>query len=66
MRDFAADLRSTGELREDLTDSDVADIIWSMNSSEYWVLLVGERGWTAERFGAFLIDAWYRLLLRQA
>lgn len=66
MRDFAADLRATGELRDDLTDSDVADIIWSMNSSEYWVLLVGERGWPAERFGSFLIDAWCRLLLRQA
>jgi AcrR family transcriptional regulator len=63
MRDFAADLRGTGELRPDLTDDDVADIVWSMNGPEYWVLLVGERGWSAERFGAYLIDAWTRLLL---
>jgi AcrR family transcriptional regulator len=63
MEQFAADLRSTGELRTDLTDRDVADIVWSMNSAEYWVLLVGERGWQPEQFGAYLIDAWSRILL---
>lgn len=63
MKEFAADLRSTGELREDLTDREVADIIWSMNSPEYWVLLVTERGWTHQHFAAYLIDAWARLLL---
>jgi AcrR family transcriptional regulator len=66
MRQFAADLRATGELRDDLDDDEIADIVWSMNSSEYWALLVGERGWSAERFGSYLIDAWCRLLLRQA
>jgi AcrR family transcriptional regulator len=64
MRRFATDLRSTGELRDDLTNEDVADIIWSMNAAEYWVLLVHERGWNAERFTGWLIDAWTRLLLR--
>ena len=34
-----------------------------MNGTEYWVLLVGERGWRAERFATYLIDAWSRLLL---
>jgi AcrR family transcriptional regulator len=63
MRRFAADLRGTGDLRTDLTDDDVADIVWSMNGTEYWVLLVGERGWSRERFAAYLIDAWSRLLL---
>ncbi|HEY2225877.1 helix-turn-helix domain-containing protein [Actinomycetospora sp.] len=62
MRDFAADLRSTGELRDDLTDDEVADVVWSMNGPEYWVLLVGDRGWTPERFGAFLVDTWTRVL----
>jgi AcrR family transcriptional regulator len=64
MREFAADLRSTGELRDDLSDDDVADIVWSMNGPEYWVLLVGERGWTHGQFAAYLVDAWSRLLLR--
>jgi AcrR family transcriptional regulator len=63
MRLFAADLRATGELRPDLTDDEVADIVWSMNAAEYRTLLVDERGWSAERFGTWLADAWTRLLL---
>ena len=62
---FAADLRSTGELRSDLTDQQVADIIWSMNAAEYWVLLVHERSWTPNQFASWLTDAWPRLLLRR-
>ena len=60
MRTFAAELRATGELREDLTDQQVADIIWSMNAAEYWGLLVVERAWTPEQFTAWLADAWTR------
>ena len=63
MRLFAADLRATGELRPDLSDDEVADIVWSMNAAEYRALLVGERGWSADRFGDWLADAWTRLLL---
>ncbi len=63
MRRFAADLRATGELRSDLSDDQVADIIWSMNAAEYWVLLVRERGWTPTQFAAWVADAWNRLLL---
>jgi AcrR family transcriptional regulator len=63
MRLFAAELRATDELRPDLTDDEVADVVWSMNAAEYRALLVGERGWTAERFGEWLADAWTRLLL---
>ena len=60
---FAADLRTTGELRDDVTDAQVADIIWSMNSAEYWILLVLERSWTPAQFAAWLTDAWTRVLL---
>jgi AcrR family transcriptional regulator len=60
---FAAELRATGELRADLSDDEVADIVWSMNAVEYWVLLVTQRGWSPERFGEWLSDAWTRLLL---
>jgi len=63
MGTFAADLRTTGELRTDLSDNQVADIIWSMNAAEYWVLLVRERAWTPAQFEAWLTDAWTRLLL---
>lgn len=64
MLDFAADLRVTGELRDDLDDRRIADVIWSMNAVEYWVLLVEERGWSPAEFEAWISDAWRRLLLR--
>jgi AcrR family transcriptional regulator len=64
MRTFAADLRRSGDLRDDLTNDQVADIIWSMNAAEYWDLLVRERRWTPDQFTDWLIDAWTRLLLR--
>jgi hypothetical protein len=34
-----------------------------MNAVEYRALLVDERGWSPERFGAWLADAWTRALL---
>jgi AcrR family transcriptional regulator len=63
MRELAGDLRRTGRLRADLSDGQVADVVWSMNSAEYWVLLVGERGWAPEQFRGWLLDAWSRVLL---
>ncbi len=63
MRRFAADLRAAGGVRADLTDDDVADIVWAMNSTDYYRLLVHDRGWTPERFGVHLADAWCRMLL---
>lgn len=60
---FAADLRATGQLRADLGDDEVADFVWSTNSAEYYVLLVHERGWSPQRFGAHLADLWCRMLL---
>jgi AcrR family transcriptional regulator len=59
---FAADLRSTGHLRDDLTDREVADIVWSTNGPEYWLLL-DSRGWSAQRYAAHLADLWCRMLL---
>ena len=56
------DLATTGELRTDLSRDEAADVIWSMNSSEYYALLVLERRWTPQRFETWLRDAWLRLL----
>jgi AcrR family transcriptional regulator len=63
MRDLADDLATTGELRADVGRDEIADVIWATNSSEYYALLVLERGWTPERFQRWLLDAWARLLL---
>ncbi|MCW2583068.1 MAG: regulatory protein TetR [Klenkia sp.] len=60
---LAADLRATGELRPDMDDDDVADVVWATNSAEFQALLVGGRGWTTQRFGDWLADSWARLLL---
>jgi AcrR family transcriptional regulator len=61
MRLLAADLRSTGELRADLTDDDVADLVWTLNSPE-WFGLVASRGRTPEQYGALLADVLVRTL----
>lgn len=62
MRLFAADLRVTGRLREDLDDATVADIVWVGNSLEYFTLLT-ERGWSCEQYAEHLRDLWVRVLL---
>lgn len=63
MRLFAADLRATGELRDDLDDHTVADLVWSMNAPEYY-LLITSRGRTPEQYAALIRDVWIRTLLR--
>ncbi|MCW2621071.1 MAG: acrR 1, partial [Frankiales bacterium] len=54
---------STGEVRADLDDGEVADLVWSMNAAEYYDLLVSQRGWSNDRFRAWLLDCWSRTLL---
>jgi AcrR family transcriptional regulator len=63
MRLFAEDLASTGRLRPHLSVATAADIIWSMNAPEFYLLLVEERGWSPRDFEEWLLDAWIRLLL---
>jgi len=63
MRMFAQDLADTGELRPGIDVEEVADVVWSMNSAEYYSLLVRERGWDPDRFAQWLADAWGRLFL---
>lgn len=63
MRLLVADLAVTGELRRDLTQDEVADVIWTMNSAEYFDLLTVQCGWSEAAFERWLYDAWVRLLL---
>jgi AcrR family transcriptional regulator len=65
MRLFAADLAATGRLRPHLSIAKAADIIWSMNAPEFYLLLVEERRWSPREFEDWLVDAWIRLLLEQ-
>jgi AcrR family transcriptional regulator len=60
---LAKDLAQTGKLRQDLSIYTVADVLWTMNSPEYYLLLVEGRGWEPAKFESWLKDAWCRLLL---
>lgn len=62
MRLLAADLRTTGELRSDLDDDEVAELIWATNAPD-WYTLVTSHGWTPERYVRTLADIWCRTLL---
>ncbi len=62
MLDLARDLRATGELRDDLSDEDVAHLVWTTNSPEYF-LLATSRGRTPEQYAATVLDLWTRTLL---
>jgi AcrR family transcriptional regulator len=61
MRQFVADLATAAPLR--LDPGQAADIVWATNSAELYQLLVGQRGWTPQRYEQFLADTWQRLLL---
>ncbi len=64
MRLLAKNLMATGRVRRELTESVVADVLWTMNSPEFYLLLVGQRGWSPQEFASWLTDAWPRLLLQ--
>jgi AcrR family transcriptional regulator len=61
MRLFIANLASVHPLRLDADEA--ADIVWATNAPEFYQLLVGQRGWTPQRYEHFLTGTWRRLLL---
>jgi AcrR family transcriptional regulator len=63
MRKLVRDIRRCGGLRAGLSVDQAADMVWAMNSSELYVLLTVERGWSPRRYAKWLADAWCRLLL---
>jgi len=60
---FAQDLDDSGGLRDGVSTREAADVVWAMNSPEFFLLLVHERRWSGDRFERWLADAWVRLLL---
>ncbi len=60
---FAEGLDESGGLRDGVSTQEAADVVWAMNSPEFFLLLVHERRWSGDRFERWLADAWVRLLL---
>ncbi len=60
---LAKDLIASDGLRRELSQRRVADILWSMNAPEFYLLLVESRGWTPAEYENWLADAWARLLI---
>ena len=51
-------------LRSDLDVQTATDLLWTFNHPDVWLLLVEERGWTPEQFGAWLTRTLQQQLLR--
>lgn len=58
-----ADVVRKGRLRKGLTEKDAADIVWVLNGPGVYFDLVHGRGWTPERFTAWLTAAFHSQLL---
>ena len=54
---FVDHLRHCGVLRRDRTAAEASDILWTLSSLAVYDLLVVDREWTAERYGAWLAAA---------
>jgi AcrR family transcriptional regulator len=63
MRELAGEIQKAGGLRDDLSINEAADILWATNSSELYVLLTVDGGWSPDHFERWLTDTWHRLLL---
>ncbi len=57
------DVLRKGELRQGLDREAAADIVWLLNDPGLYHLLVQRRGWTADRFQAWLVETMSRQLL---
>ena len=60
---FARSLAEMGALRPGMTERDAADIIHAMASPETYRLLVGDRGWSPDRFERWLTSTLCELLI---
>lgn len=54
MTAFGSHLHDGGHLRHGVSADEARDVLWTHNSVEVWDLLVNQRGWTAQRYGAWI------------
>jgi AcrR family transcriptional regulator/mRNA-degrading endonuclease RelE of RelBE toxin-antitoxin system len=60
---IAAKAAAAGYLADGITELDIRDLLWALNSPQIYSMLVGELGWSPDRFQHWLTRAWTRLLL---
>lgn len=53
---MAAEAHRTGQLA--VSEEECRDVVWSMTDGMLWHRLVNERGWTNDRFAAWLGSVW--------
>jgi len=63
MRHNARRLKQRGWLRQGMSVSHAADILWTYSSAELYDLLVQRSGWSLHRYGEFVGDAMVAALL---
>ncbi len=56
-------LTESGRLRQGLSEQEALDVLWSMTGSHLYQQLVGQQGWTDDRYEQWLGDALMALLL---
>jgi AcrR family transcriptional regulator len=56
-------LSQSGRLRPELSAESALDIIWSMTGSDFYTLLVFERGWTPGQYEEWLAQSLIELIL---
>jgi TetR/AcrR family transcriptional regulator of autoinduction and epiphytic fitness len=60
---FINALMRNGPLRDGLTLEEAAETVWAVSSGEVYTLLVKDRGWSKEKYGQWLANAFGVLLL---
>ncbi len=56
-------LTESGRLRQGLSEQEALDVLWLMTGSHHYQQLVGQQGWTADRYEQWLGDALIALLI---
>jgi AcrR family transcriptional regulator len=64
VKEFASWLAAKGAFRGGITEEDAAAIVWTLASPEVHGLLRDGRGWTLQRYTAWLAGSLTRILLR--
>jgi AcrR family transcriptional regulator len=60
---FAKLLTESGRLRQGLSENEALDVLWTMTDSRLYQQLVAQRGWSADRYEEWLVEALVALLL---